>query len=127
MSSLAKTLRRWYSTVRGLRRQCVTRLARVPAHGLAAGDQPAPSALGECPRADAIEELVGGTQLLARGGPPIGSLKPFAEEQVSAGELRREAGATESLDGRAIQTPRHPTGPRPRPTRARATATHPQR
>ena len=92
--SFVNTLRRCYSTVRGLMnswapisgfvspsrasratcascaRQRVERLDGALAHRLAGGQQLAPGALGERLAADAGEHLVGRTQLLARVHAP---------------------------------------------------------
>ena len=127
MSSFANTLRRWYSTVRGLmnswapisgfvcpsrgeagdlrllRREDVARLVGAPAHRLAGGQQLAAGALGERLGPEAAEHLVGGAQLLARVDAPVLAPQPFAVEQVGAGELDADPGALEPLDRLAVE------------------------
>ena len=127
MSSLVNTLRRWYSTVRGLmnslapisgfvclslasRAICaswgvriVARLHRAPGRGLAGGQQLAAGALGERLGADPAEAVVGGSKLLARVDAPVLATQPLAVEQLGAGEVDHATGAREPLDRLAVE------------------------
>ena len=110
--SLVNTLRRCYSTVRGLMNSwapisgfvspsrasraicasCAVSSSRVSsralAHLLAGGQQLAAGALGERLRAHRGEHLVGRAQLLARVDAAVLAAQPLAVEQVGAGEVR---------------------------------------
>ena len=125
--SLANTLRRCHSTVRGLRksrapisgfespsrascaicRSCAVSSSRVStrplAHLLARRQQLAPGALGERLHADRGELVVGGAELRARVDPPVLAAQPLAVEQVRAGELRAQPRAAQPLDRLAVQ------------------------
>ena len=94
MSSFVKTLRRWYSTVRGLMNSCapisglvwpsaasraiwascgrevVARLGGAPAHGLAGRQQLAAGPLAERLGARAAERVVGESEVLSRVDAP---------------------------------------------------------
>ena len=126
MPSLVKTLRRWYSTVRGLmnsrapisgfvwpvagepgdlrllRREVVARLRRCACATVSpVASELAAGALGERLGADAAEHLVGGAQLLARVHAPVLAAQPLAVEQLGAGEVDGDPGAR-----RAARSPR---------------------
>jgi hypothetical protein len=120
MPSLVNTLRRWYSTVRGLRnssapisgfvcpstaRRAISaaRLDREPAHGLAGGRELAPGTLGEPVRADAAERLVGCTKLLACVHTTLLTTQPLAVEEPGAGYVHDAAAALEPLDRLAVK------------------------
>ena len=127
MSSLVNTLRRWYSTVRGLmnslapisgfvclslasRAICASwgvRTSRVSTvrlrRGLAGGQQLAAGALGERLGADPAEAVVGGSKLLARVDAPVLAAQPFAVEELGAGEVDHATAAREPLDRLAVE------------------------
>ena len=130
MSSLVNTLRRWYSTVRGLMKSwapisgfvcpsaasraicascavsVVARLDGALAHGLAGRQQLAAGALGERLGPDAAEHLVRGTQLLARVDAP-----------VARDAAIRRTGGGRGRDGRRCGCARAARSPRGRGTR----------
>ena len=121
------TLRRWYSTVRGLmkswpadlgvrmtlrseagdlrllRGEHVARLDRALAYRLAGGRQLATSALGERLGPDVAEHLVGDTKLLARVEPAVLATQPLAVHEVGAGEMNNDAAARQPLDRLAVE------------------------
>src|SRR3954451_19469284 len=82
-----------------LRREVVERIDRPLAHRLAGGRQLAPSPAREPLEVHLSEQVMCGPQLLARLRPPAGPAQPLAVEEVSAGELRADAGSTEPGDG----------------------------
>jgi len=126
MSSLPKTLRKWYSTVRGLMnscapisgssvhrrpggqsappgRQAVAGVGRALAHGLARRDQLTAGALGEGVGADRAEHVMGDAQLLAGVDAAMLSPQPLAVDETRARELDADAGPREPLDRLAVQ------------------------
>ena len=126
ISSLVKTLARWYSTVRGDRNSwvaisgfdrparasraiwasCGVSWSRVAggarADGLAGGQQLAAGPFGERLHADRGEHVVRGAQLRPGFGPSALAAQPLAVEQVRAGEFGPEAGAAQPVDRLAI-------------------------
>ncbi len=127
MSSLPKTLWRWYSTVRGLMnsrapisglerpsrasraiwasraRELIRRSDGAFAGGLAGGLQLARGALGERLDAHRREHLVRGAQLLAGVQAPLLAAQPFAVEEMGASELGADPRAGEPLDRLAVE------------------------
>jgi hypothetical protein len=126
MSSLAKTLCRWYWTVRGLMNSCAPYLrvgeavAGEPsdvrllgcggrarhgalARGLATGQELATGALGEDVSPDAAERVVGGSELLTRGQAPVLATQPFAVHELGPGEVRSDAAVGQPLDRLLVQ------------------------
>ena len=127
MSSFVNTLRRWYSTVRGLMNSCapisgfvwpsaasraicaswavryVARLGGPPGHVLAGGQQLATGAFGERLGPGEPEHLVRGAQLSSRVHAAALASEPFAVEQTSAGELDANPGALEPLDRLVVE------------------------
>ena len=134
MSSLMKTLRRWYWTVRGLMNSRVpisgfespsrasraiwaswavssSRVStRALAGGLAGGQQLAAGPLGERLDAHRRQHLVGGAQLLARVDAPVLASQPLAVEQMARGRAPRGRGY-----GRGARSTRGRDSRRPRP------------
>ena len=126
-SSFTKTLCRWYSTVRGLRKSCaadlgvrvavagqpgdlrllcgelVARLGGTPAQGLAGRQQLAAGALGERLGPHPAERLVRGAELVARIHAAVLAAQPLAVAELRAGEVDCAAGAAEPLDGLLVQ------------------------
>jgi hypothetical protein len=126
MSSLVNTLRRCYSTVRGLmnssapisgfvcpaRRAArsappggadVTRLIDPLASGFSGDHELATRALGKGVGPDAAERLVGGPKLLAGVKAPILATQPLAVEEPGASEVSHATAALEPLDRLAAE------------------------
>jgi hypothetical protein len=110
MPSLAKTLRRWYSTVLGLTKSCdatallvapsPTSRAQVALAGLlTGGPQLAPRALGPRRRAQPLEALQCGAQVHPRVDAPPVPAQVLAVVQVDARPVER-TGAVDALDRR---------------------------
>ena len=128
MSSLVKTLRRWYLTVRGLMNSRVpisgfespSRASRAICASWAVSSSrvstvrlrtvsPVASSSRRARSANASDahrrqHLVGGAQLLARVDAPVLAAQPLAVEQMGAGELHADAGTAEAFDRLAVET-----------------------
>ena len=122
MSSFVKTLRRWYSTVRGLmnswapisgfvcpwaarratcaflRRELVEGVDGAFADGFSGGGEFAAGAFGERVSADLSEHLVGGAELLACVDAAVFAAQPFAVEESAAREFECCAAVGEPFD-----------------------------
>ena len=127
MPSLAKTLPRCHSTVRGLRNSsapisglvrpsaasratwasCAVKFSRAPNARLAyrhsGGDQFTAGSFGECVRAHVGEHVVGRGQLAAGIETAVLPPQPLAVQQVGAGELDAHASQAEPLDGLDVE------------------------
>ena len=126
--SLANTLRRCHSTVRGLRnscapisgfdnpsrasraicRSCGVSSSRVSACAcrtrLAGGEQLTSGALRERLHADRLEQLVRRSQLRARVDAAILSAQPLPVEEMRTCEVGPEPRAPQAVDGLAVRT-----------------------
>ncbi len=89
--------------VRLLGRQLLGRLDRPLAHRLPGGQQLPAGAIGERVGAHRRQRLVGGPQLRPGVGASTFPPQPFAVEQLRAGELDADPGATEPLDRLTVQ------------------------
>src|SRR3954447_2900908 len=81
--------------LRLVRCERVARLDGAPRHGLTGGGQLPTGALGERPRADAVERLVRPAELLARVDPPLLAPQPLPVEQLRTGDVDEDAAALE--------------------------------
>jgi hypothetical protein len=127
MSSLLKTLCRWYSTVRGLMKSWAAisgldrpspgepgdlglsggelgrGISRACAYALAGGMQLARRSYSEPVGSHTREHLVRGAQLFAGIDAPVLASQPFSVEQVGAAERPADAGAAKPVDRLAIE------------------------